>query len=111
MLEDVGIKVYYGILDDLGLKVNDIFFYYIIIKRLFVVMKYVMILDGKLVIKDFDFKWIINEKLRKYVYDLRNKYSVIFVGVNIIIKDDVKFDVRRSKKFKNLVRIILDLKL
>lgn len=111
VLEDAGIKVHYGILDDLGLKVNDIFFHYITTKRPFVAMKYAMTLDGKLATKDFDSKWITNEKSRKYVHDLRNKYSAILVGVNTIIKDDAKLDVRRSKKSKNPVRIILDPKL
>lgn len=111
VLEDAGIKVHYGILDELGLKVNDIFFHYITTKRPFVAMKYAMTLDGKLATKDFDSKWITNEKSRKYVHDLRNKYSAILVGVNTIIKDDAKLDVRRSKKSKNPVRIILDPKL
>src|SRR5690554_7423228 len=111
LLKDAGIEVEYGLLESLGHKVNDIFFHYITTKRPFVAMKYAMTLDGKLATKDFDSKWITNEKSRKYVHDLRNKYSAILVGVNTIIKDDAKLDVRRSKKSKNPVRIILDPKL
>ncbi|MFA7417136.1 MAG: bifunctional diaminohydroxyphosphoribosylaminopyrimidine deaminase/5-amino-6-(5-phosphoribosylamino)uracil reductase RibD [Acholeplasma sp.] len=111
ILENAGIKVEYGLLDTLGASLNDIFFHYITTKRPFVAMKYAMTLDGKLATKDYDSKWITNEKSRKYVHDLRNKYRAILAGVNTIIKDDAKLNVRRHKKSRNPIRIILDPKL
>lgn len=111
LLKDAGIEVEYGLLESLGHKVNDIFFHYITTKKPFIAMKYAMTLDGKLATRNFDSKWITNEKSRAYVHDLRHKYTAILVGVNTIIKDDAKLNVRRHKKSKNPIRIILDPKL
>jgi diaminohydroxyphosphoribosylaminopyrimidine deaminase/5-amino-6-(5-phosphoribosylamino)uracil reductase len=108
ILENAGIKVEYGLKKHIGDALNDIFFHYITTKRPFVAIKYAMTLDGKLATENFDSKWITNEKSRKYVHDLRNRYRGILVGVNTIIKDDAKLDVRRKKAFKNPTRIILD---
>src|SRR5690554_1816352 len=111
LLKDAGIEVEYGLLESLGHKVNDIFFHYITTKKPFIAMKYAMTLDGKLATRNFNSKWITNEKSRAYVHDLRHKYTAILVGVNTIIKDDAKLNVRRHKKSKNPIRIILDPKL
>ena len=111
LLKDAGIEVEYGLLESLGHEVNDIFFHSITTNKPFIAMKYAMTLDGKLATRNFDSKWITNEKSRAYVHDLRHKYTAILAGVNTIIKDDAKLNVRRNKKSKNPIRIILDPKL
>lgn len=108
MLESAGIEVSYGLLEEKAVKQNEIFFHYITHKRPFVAIKYAMTLDGKIATKSFDSKWITNEKSRKYVHDLRNKYMAILAGVNTIIKDDARLNVRRNKKSRNPIRIIID---
>src|SRR5690606_33311638 len=58
LLEDAGIEVEYGFLEDEIRYVNEIFIKYIQTRHPFVAMKYAMTLDGKLATKDFDSKWI-----------------------------------------------------
>src|SRR5690554_911397 len=108
MLESAGIEVEYGILEDKANYQNEIFFHFIKNKRPYVAIKYAMTLDGKIATHSFDSKWITNEKSRAYVHDLRNKYQAILVGVNTIIKDDAKLNVRRLEKSRQPIRIIID---
>ena len=107
LLEDAGIEVSYGLLEEQANKQNDIFLKYIQTEMPFVAIKYAMTLDGKIATKDYDSKWITNEKSRKYVHQLRNRYMSILVGVNTIIKDDPKLDTRLEKG-RNPIRIIID---
>lgn len=108
MLEDAGIEVEYGLLENEASLQNEIFFHYIKTKTPYVAIKYAMTLDGKIATKSFDSKWITNSKSREYVHDLRNKYQAILVGVNTIIKDDAKLNVRRDVKSRQPIRIIID---
>ncbi|MCD4746236.1 MAG: RibD family protein, partial [Bacteroidales bacterium] len=53
--------------------------------------------------------WISNEKSRKYVHELRQKYSGIMVGVNTVINDNPSLTVRiKGEKISNPIRIIVD---
>lgn len=108
ILKDAGIEVEYGLLADEVEKQNEIFLKYIQTKRPFVAVKYAMTLDGKIATKTFDSKWITNDTSRDHVHGLRNKYMAIMVGVNTIIKDDAKLNVRLSKSSRNPIRLILD---
>ena len=108
LLEDAGIEVTYGILEEQAKKQNDIFLKYIQTKRPFVALKYAMTLDGKIATKTKDSKWITNEKSRHFVHELRNRYMAIMVGVNTIIHDDAKLDTRLDGKKRDPIRIIID---
>lgn len=63
-----------GILEDEVRDLNEVFFYYIKNKRFFCIVKLVVSLDGKIVIKLLELKWIFNELLRYLIYKYRNKY-------------------------------------
>jgi len=108
MLEEAGIEVEVNFLADEIRRVNEIFLKYITTRRPFVAMKYAMTLDGKLATKDFDSKWITNEDARKHVHKLRNRYASILVGVNTIIKDDAKLNVRLDYETYQPIRIVID---
>ncbi len=111
LLEDAGIIVESGILENETKAQNEIFLKYIQTKKPFVAMKYAMTLDGKIATKTRDSKWITNEKSRKFVHELRNQYMSIMVGVGTIIADDPTLDTRRDEVSRNPIRIILDPKL
>ncbi len=111
LLLDAGIEVEYGLLSDEVEKQNEIFLKYIQTKRPFVAIKYAMTLDGKLATKTHDSKWITNTEAREHVHELRNKYMAIMAGVNTIINDDAKLNVRLERPTKNPIRIIIDPKL
>lgn len=109
LLEDAGIEVQSGILEEKTRKQNEIFLKYIQEKVPFVAMKYAMTLDGKIATKLKDSKWITNEKSRAFVHELRNQYMAILVGANTVIEDDPHLDTRREQKTsRHPIRIIID---
>ena len=107
-LQAAGIEVEYNFMADEIKRLNEIFIKYITTRRPFVAMKYAMTLDGKLATKDFDSKWITNEVARYHVHQLRARYMAILAGVNTIIKDDARLNVRLERDAKQPIRIILD---
>jgi diaminohydroxyphosphoribosylaminopyrimidine deaminase/5-amino-6-(5-phosphoribosylamino)uracil reductase len=108
MLEDAGIEVEYGILENETKKQNEIFLKYIQTRKPFVALKYAMTLDGKIATATSDSKWITNEKSRAYVHELRNMYQAILVGVGTINSDNPQLNTRRDVLSRNPIRIILD---
>lgn len=106
-LKDAGIEVVVGVLEDKCKKLNEVFFHYILTKKPYVVLKYAMTLDGKIATYTGDSKWITNEKSRKHVHKLRNRYSAIMVGVNTVIADDPMLNCRINGG-ANPVRVICD---
>jgi len=111
LLEDAGIEVQSGILENETKLQNEIFLKYIQTKKPFVAMKYAMTLDGKLATKTRDSKWITNQKSRAFVHDLRNQYMAIMIGVGTVIADNPSLDTRRDVPSRNPIRIIIDSKL
>ncbi len=108
ILQKAGIQVEYGLLEKNVSDQNEIFLKYIATKKPFVAVKYAMTIDGKIATETGDSKWISNEKARKYVHKLRNKYMAIMVGVNTIISDDPQLNTRLSGKSRNPIRIVID---
>lgn len=108
MLEDAGIEVEYGILEEEAKKQNEIFLKYIQTKIPYVALKYAMTLDGKIATSTGDSKWITNEKSRRFVHDLRHAYQAILVGVGTVLADNPKLNTRRDEPSRNPIRIIID---
>lgn len=107
ILEDAGIHVEYGFLQDELRKQNEVFFKWIEHKKPFVVLKAAMTLDGKIAIATGQSKWITNETSRAYGYKLRDIYDGIMVGINTVIKDNPMLTARVDGG-KNPIRIVVD---
>ena len=108
-LENAGIKVEYGFLENEIKKQNEVFFYYIENKLPFCLMKTAMTLDGKICTKTGDSKWISNEISREYVHKLRHWLMGIMVGVNTIIKDNPLLNTRiEGLQVVDTIKIIVD---
>lgn len=60
----------------------------------FVTLKIATSLDGKIATKNFDSKWITNEKARQFAHQLRAQNDAILVGANTVRKDDPMLDCR-----------------
>lgn len=111
MLEDAGIHVTIGVLEEEAKKLNEIFIHYITTKKPFVIMKTAMTLDGKAASVSGDSKWITGEASRQYVHVIRDRVSAVMVGVNTVVKDNPMLTARlQSKECKDPVRIIVDSK-
>lgn len=111
MLEDAGIKVITGVLQDKAMKLNEIFIKYITRKRPFVIMKTASTLDGKIASVSGDSRWVTGTASREYVHVLRDRVAAVMVGVNTVIHDNPSLTTRLpGKQGKNPVRIIVDSK-
>ena len=107
ILQDAGIEVESGILNDKCIKINEIFMKYIVKKEPFVVMKSAMSLDGKIATAAGESKWITGEESRRNVHVLRKELSAIMVGVETVIKDDPELTCRIENGI-NPIRIVVD---
>lgn len=107
ILEDAGIHVEYGFLQDELRKQNEVFFKWIEHKKPFIVLKAAMTLDGKIATATGQSKWITNETSRAYGYKLRDTYDGIMVGINTVIEDNPMLTARVDGG-KNPIRIVVD---
>lgn len=109
ILQDNGIEVITGVLEEEVKKLNEIFIKYITTKLPFCILKTAMTLDGKIATYIGDSMWITNEASRSYVHKIRNRVSGIMVGVGTILADNPKLTTRlHNKKGKDPTRIIVD---
>lgn len=110
LLRENGIEVVTGILEEIGLELNEIFFTHITQKRPFIHLKMAQTLDGKLATTTMDSKWITNEKSREHVHQIRNGYDAIMVGANTVRLDNPSLTVRiPNQKAKGIYRVIISL--
>jgi diaminohydroxyphosphoribosylaminopyrimidine deaminase/5-amino-6-(5-phosphoribosylamino)uracil reductase len=109
ILQEAGIKVKVGVLEDKARRLNEIFFKFITTKKPFVMVKAAMSLDGKIATTTGKSRWISGEKSRKFAHQLRAVSDGIMVGINTILQDDSQLTVRLDgEKVANPVRIIVD---
>ncbi len=108
-LEEAGIEVKTGILEEQCRKLNEVFIKYITTRRPFVILKVAASLDGKIATATGDSRWITNEKSREYVHRLRSEVDAVLVGIGTVEKDDPRLTCRlKNRKGKDPVRIIVD---
>lgn len=109
ILEDAGIEVITGVLEEKGKKLNEIFLKYITTKLPFCIMKTAMTLDGKIATHTNASKWITGELSRKYVHELRHRVAGIMVGIGTVLADDPSLTTRLEESIGNdPIRIIVD---
>ena len=108
LLEEHGIEVITGVLEDKAKKLNEDFFVYIKEKRPFIHLKWAQTIDGKIATFTGSSKWITGEKARKYAHILRKEASAVLVGVGTVLKDNPQLTVRHIKTDKQPVRVLID---
>lgn len=103
ILEEAGIEVLTGVLEDEGARVNEVFFKYIKTGLPFINIKFAQTLDGKIATKSGDSKWISDEDARREVHHLRLKYDAVMIGKATLLKDDAKLNIRMGVDSKGKV--------
>lgn len=106
-LQEAGIQVDVGIMNQEARLLNEIFIKSITTGLPFVVYKSAMTLDGKIATKTGDSRWISNEASRQYVHQLRDRYDVILVGSETVLKDNPSLTCRIPRG-KDPIRLIID---
>jgi diaminohydroxyphosphoribosylaminopyrimidine deaminase/5-amino-6-(5-phosphoribosylamino)uracil reductase len=111
-MEEAGIEVEVGCLEEEGRHLNRRFFHYINYRRPYVILKWAQTADGFIDLErepgdQEGPRWISNEVSRTLVHKWRSEESAIMVGTNTILTDNPGLTVRRWAG-ENPVRITLD---
>jgi len=93
-LADRGLEVVTGVLEAECRAINRPFIKHITTGRPWVTLKAGMSLDGKLATATGHSAWITNEKARRAVHHLRNRYDAIMVGRQTALVDDPSLTAR-----------------
>lgn len=107
MLQDAGVEVVTGVLEEEAKELNRVFFKYISKKKSCLFLKCGITLDGKIATRTGNSKWITNELAREKVQKLRNRYMGIMVGINTVKKDDPSLTAR-IENGRDPYRIVVD---
>jgi diaminohydroxyphosphoribosylaminopyrimidine deaminase/5-amino-6-(5-phosphoribosylamino)uracil reductase len=107
-LEQAGIKVEYGLLEEQASALNAGF-----IKRMktglpYVRCKLAMSLDGRTAMASGESKWITSAAAREDVQHLRARSAAILTGVGTVLADDPSLTVRLSGINSQPLRVIVD---
>ncbi|MBU2569770.1 MAG: bifunctional diaminohydroxyphosphoribosylaminopyrimidine deaminase/5-amino-6-(5-phosphoribosylamino)uracil reductase RibD [Gammaproteobacteria bacterium] len=110
-LNDVGIDVRCGVLQNEAMKLNPGF-----IKRMqtglpFVRGKLAMSLDGRTAMASGESKWITSDQSRADVHRYRARSSAILTGINTVLADDPALNARVEFETLQPARVVLDTRL
>ena len=106
-MQNRGIEVKTGVLENDCRRLNEIFFHYMETGRPFVTIKYAQTLDGRIATATGESQWISSEASLKFTHQLRAAHDVILVGAGTVIKDNPELTVRLVRG-RNPLRVIVD---
>jgi diaminohydroxyphosphoribosylaminopyrimidine deaminase / 5-amino-6-(5-phosphoribosylamino)uracil reductase len=115
-LQNAGVEVVSGILEDEAKRLNEPFACWIRTKKPFVTLKSALTLDGQLALttsnKRGRSEWISSEESRAEVHRMRHASDALLTGIGTIQADDPLLTDRSGiSRRKRLVRVVLDSKL
>ncbi len=111
-LEEAGIEIKTGVLEQEAKKLNEIFIKNMTEQMPFVYLKTGQTLDGYLATRTGHSRWVTNEEARKYGHQMRHKVDGILVGIGTVVGDNPNLTTRLDDKDgKDPIRIVLDSKL
>jgi len=107
ILENKGIKVTIGILEDECRKLNEKFFKFIQTRMPFITLKFAQSLDGRIALGTGDSKWVSSPVSLKFAHRLRSTHDAILVGAGTVLHDNPELTIRLVRG-KNPIRIVVD---
>ncbi|WP_342591023.1 bifunctional diaminohydroxyphosphoribosylaminopyrimidine deaminase/5-amino-6-(5-phosphoribosylamino)uracil reductase RibD [Isorropodon fossajaponicum symbiont] len=110
MLENAGIEVKIGLLENDALTLNQGFIKRMKTNQPFVRCKIAMSLDGKTSMSSGESKWITSEAARLDVQKLRANHQAIMTGSGTIISDNPLMTVRLDNINPTPLRVVIDSK-
>ncbi len=94
ILEEAGIRVEAGILEEECLRAAGPFTRWLGYSRPWVIGKWAMSLDGKIATREGSSRWITPEPLRALAHRLRSRVDAVMVGLGTVRADDPELTVR-----------------
>jgi len=107
-MQDAGIQVDCGVLQDDALALNRGFIKRMTTGQPWLRSKLAMSLDGRTAMASGESKWITSAESRLDVQQLRAESSVVLTGINTVLADDPSMNVRLDKEVIQPIRVILD---
>jgi diaminohydroxyphosphoribosylaminopyrimidine deaminase / 5-amino-6-(5-phosphoribosylamino)uracil reductase len=107
-LQEAGIEVVAGVLEDECAYLNRGF-----IKRIktglpWVCLKLATTLDAKIADRHGGSRWITGAEARQYVHQLRNTFDAVLVGTNTALIDNPSLNVRDVENSRDPVKVLVD---
>ena len=106
-LQNAGIKVRVGILDEECARLNEAFNKWIVTQRPLVIAKCGMSLDGRLSRRPDEAQWITDDATRRHARALRAQVDAILVGAETVRLDNPRLNVRGIKGANQPWRIVV----
>ncbi|MFO8034609.1 MAG: bifunctional diaminohydroxyphosphoribosylaminopyrimidine deaminase/5-amino-6-(5-phosphoribosylamino)uracil reductase RibD [Candidatus Bipolaricaulota bacterium] len=106
-LQAAGVSVQVGMLAEEAQRLNDIFFHWITAGTPFVTLKLAMSMDGKIATASGASRWITGSPARHLVQRMRRRNAAVLIGVNTVLADDPRLDLREVEGPQPL-RVVLD---
>jgi diaminohydroxyphosphoribosylaminopyrimidine deaminase / 5-amino-6-(5-phosphoribosylamino)uracil reductase len=106
-LQDAGIEVVTGVLEENGRKLNARFFTVIEKKRPYIILKWAETADGFIAGENFEQVKISNALSHKLSHKWRSEEDAIMVGTNTALYDNPQLNVRNWTG-RNPIRIVID---
>lgn len=111
-LNEAGISVRWGILEEEGRWLNRRFFTYMEKKRPYIILKWAQTADSFMARSNYDSKWISNPFARKLVHQWRAEEPAIMVGRQTVKYDNPQLNVRDyPTEGRDPIRVIIDRRL
>jgi diaminohydroxyphosphoribosylaminopyrimidine deaminase / 5-amino-6-(5-phosphoribosylamino)uracil reductase len=107
-LQQAGIAVHCGVLQQDAEYINRGFIMRMVNKRPFVRSKLAMSLDGRTAMASGESKWITSSMARQDVHRLRAESSAIVTGINTVLADDPALNARVEGAVEQPIRVLLD---
>ncbi len=108
LLQDAGIEVDVGLLENEARELNRGFVQRMLTGLPFVTSKIAMSLDGKTAMSSGESKWITSEQSRKDVQKLRCNNQAIMTGSGTVIKDNPNLTFRLNDSEISPLRVVID---
>lgn len=108
-LQNAGIEVVTGVLEDDAKELNKVFIKNITHKLPYITIKTAISLDGKIALENGKSKWITDNYSRSIVHKMRSSIQAIMTGSGTVLADNPNLTARlKNTKGKNPIRIIMD---
>lgn len=109
LLEDAGIEVTSGLLEDASKQLNEVYFKHTTKQVPFVILKTASSLDGKIAVASGESQWITGDAARRQGHRLRATVDAVMVGIGTVQQDDPQLTVRGIRRaIRPPLRIVID---
>lgn len=111
-LQDAGLTIITGILEQEAKVLNRVFIHYITRSLPWVTLKTAMSLDGKIATATGNSRWISGEEARSEVHHIRKNQAAILCGIGTALTDDplltVRLKIQDTRELPAPLRVICD---